>query len=191
GYGRHCPDLTDELPSDMNATSLNIAAGHAHAGTPPGGAGSRPTEQVQTTRWGAVEIQLDTIITFPDGLIGLGGRRYALISTDPGSPFQWLQSLDHPAVALPVTNPHRFFKDFAVELEPAEIEQLGLENGEGADVLVTVTVSADASATTVNLKAPILIRAGLGYQVMNRRPGMLVKTPLLASAAAGGAARAA
>jgi len=143
------------------------------------------TERFATTRFGPVDVILDTVIVFPDGLIGLGGRRYALLSTDPSSPFLWLQSLELPGVALPVTNPHQFFADFEVELEDADAEQLGLDEGAAADVYVTVTATPVVTDLTVNLKAPILVRDGVGYQVMNKRSGVLVKTPLFTAAPAG------
>ncbi len=156
----------------MNATSVF-----------PRGAAADPdreplTETYPTARFGPVEVLVDSIIEFPDGLIGLGGRRYALLSTDPGSPFLWLQSLDDEAVALPVTNPHRFFKDFAVELMDADAELLGLDEDATADVYVTVTASSVISEITVNLRAPILIRDGQGHQLINQLEGMAVKAPL-------------
>ena len=124
---------------------------------------------------------VDSIIEFPDGLIGLGGSRYALLSTDAKSPFLWLQSLDNEAVALPVTNPHRFFDEFVVELAGRqEAERLGFADGEfPADVYVTVTASSVLTDITVNLKAPILIRDGKGHQLINQgATGAAVKTPL-------------
>lgn len=156
----------------MNATSVY-----------PRGAGSDAalhaiTETYPTSRFGPVEVIVDSIIEFPEGLIGLGGSRYALLSTDASSPFLWLQSLDSESVALPVTNPHRFFDDFAVELADADAEALGLDDGAAADVYVTVTASSAISEITVNLKAPILIRAGRGYQVINQWQDAAVKTPL-------------
>jgi flagellar assembly factor FliW len=141
-------------------------------------------ETFPTTRFGEVEVIVDSIISFPDGLIGLAGNRYALLSTDSDSPFLWLQSLDDPATALPVTNPHRFFQDFAVELADADAEQLGLDEGAAADVYVTVTASRVVADLTVNLKAPILIRDRRGNQVLNQTPGAKVKTPLFPAQAA-------
>ncbi|HEX3802899.1 MAG TPA: flagellar assembly protein FliW [Solirubrobacteraceae bacterium] len=165
----------------MNATS--VYAGGTAALT----SDEEPTtETYPTSRFGPVDVITDSIIEFPDGLIGLGGRRYALLSTDANSPFLWLQSLDNPGVALPVTNPHRFFEDFLVELVDADAESLGYDDGEAADVYVTVTASAVVTEITVNLKAPILIRDGSGHQVINQRDGVAIKTPLfpLQSAAA-------
>ena len=136
------------------------------------------TETYPTSRFGAVDVIVDSVIEFPDGLIGLGGSRYALLSTDPKSPFLWLQSLDNEAVALPVTNPHRFFKDYVVELADADAEGLGFDDGAPADVYVTVTASSIITDITVNLKAPILIRDGRGHQLINQHAGAAVKTPL-------------
>ena len=136
------------------------------------------TETYETSRFGPVDVIVDSIIEFSDGLIGLGGRRYALLSTDAKSPFLWLQSLDNASVALPVANPHRFFQDFVVELTDSDAGLLGFDDGEAADVYVTVTASSVATEITVNLKAPILIRDGSGHQVINQSATAAVKTPL-------------
>jgi flagellar assembly factor FliW len=156
----------------MNATSIYTPGAAPEAGHEP------QTETYPTTRFGSVEVLVDSIIEFPDGLIGLGGSRYALLSTDAKSPFLWLQSLDNEAVALPVTNPHRFFKDFTVELMDADAENLGFDDGLPSDVYVTVTASNVVSQITVNLKAPILIRDGSGHQLINQSENVSVKTPL-------------
>jgi flagellar assembly factor FliW len=156
----------------MNATSVfprGVAASPDHP---------EQTATYPTSRFGPVEVILDSVIEFPDGLIGLSGTRYALLSTDARSPFLWLQSLEDESVALPVTNPHRFFRDFVVELTDADAGLLGYDDGVPADVYVTVTASAAASQVTVNLKAPILIRDGRGHQVVNLDANAAVKTPL-------------
>ena len=156
----------------MNATSIYTPGAATAAGHEP------QTETYRTSRFGSVEVLVDSIIEFPAGLIGLGGSRYALLSTDAKSPFLWLQSLDNEAVALPVTNPHRFFEDFAVELTEGDAENLGFDDGLPADVYVTVTASNVVSEITVNLKAPILIRDGSGHQLINQSENASVKVPL-------------
>ena len=156
----------------MNATSVFTRGAAAGSDQDP------LTEAYETSRFGAVDVIVDSIIAFPDGLIGLGGSRYALLSTDPTSPFLWLQSLDDGTVALPVANPHRFFQDFVVELADADADALGYGDGVPADVYVTVTASSVLTEITVNLKAPILIRDGSGHQVVNQHQGVAVKTPL-------------
>jgi flagellar assembly factor FliW len=156
----------------MNATSVFTRGATADA------VPQSETETYATSRFGPVDVIVDSIIEFPDGLIGLGGRRYALLSTDAKSPFLWLQSLDNEAVALPVTNPHRFFDEFVVELADADAESLGFDDGFPADVYVTVTASSVLTDITVNLKAPILIRDGKGHQLINQHEDAAVKAPL-------------
>lgn len=160
----------------MIATPLNIGD------TGTGDAGAE-FETHQTSRFGEIQVLVDSIIEFPDGLIGIGGSRYALLRADAKSPFVWLQSLTDPGVALPVTNPHRFFRDFAVQLDDDDAERIGLANGELADVFVTVTATHVLADFTVNTKAPILIRKGQGFQVLNQAPGVAVKTPLFPAGA--------
>ncbi len=168
----------------MSATSVFPGAEQAPAA-------GRETKTYATSRFGEVEIIVESIIEFPLGLVGLSGSRYALLSTTPTSPFLWLQSLENPGLALPVTNPHRFFKDFVVEVSDADGENLGLGDGRPADVYVTVTASKVVSEITVNLRAPILIRDGRGYQVLNQRPDLATKTPLFPAQPPGTAANAA
>jgi flagellar assembly factor FliW len=133
---------------------------------------------IESSRFGAVEIAQDSVVEFPDGLIGLGGRRYALISRDPDSPFLWLQSLEDPAVALPVTNPLRFFEGYTVELTDDDADRLGFDADGAADVYVTVTATPDPSNCTANLRAPILIRPARADQVINHAPGAVLRAQL-------------
>ena len=134
---------------------------------------------IESSRFGQLEVDPGSVLEFPEGLIGLAGSRYALIADDPDAPFLWLQSLDDPSLALPVTNPHRFFADFAVEVVDEDAERLGLEDASGAmDVYVTVRAAPAPEDFTANLKAPILVRAGQAWQVINQAPGCELRVPL-------------
>lgn len=133
---------------------------------------------LESSRFGTVEIAPDSVVEFPDGLIGLGGSRYALLSTDADSPFLWLHSLEDPTIALPVTNPHRFFSDFAVELNDEDAARLGFDDDGAVDVYVTVRAAPALEDVTVNLKAPILIRGGRAHQVINQAQGANLRAQL-------------
>ena len=135
---------------------------------------------IESARFGPVEVDPQTVIEFPEGLIGLGGSRFALLARDPDTPFLWLHSLEDPALALPVTNPHQFFESFEVELTEDDAERVGFGGaGAEADVYVTVRAAEALEDFTVNLKAPILIRDGYAYQVINQAPGCALRAPLL------------
>jgi len=144
---------------------------------------------LQSTRFGAVEIDEDSVIEFPDGLIGLGGHRYTLLTREPNSPFVWLHSLDDPALALPVTNPHLFFADFALVLDDDVATHVGIDADSAVDVYVTVRTADSPADFAANLRAPIIVRDGRGHQVLNEAPGCELRAPLFrADSAAASAA---
>ncbi len=130
----------------------------------------------ESHRFGSLDLADDQVIEFPSGLIGLGGSRYALVSTDDDSPFRWLQSLEDPELAVPVTNPFWFFADYEVNLSDADSTRVGTESPEAVDVWVTVRALPDE--VTANLKAPIVVHAGRGHQVINEARDFGVRTPL-------------
>jgi flagellar assembly factor FliW len=146
---------------------------------------------IDSSRFGRVEIDPDTIVEFPDGLIGLGGSRYALLATEADSPFLWLHSIEDPTLALPVTDPHRFFAAFAMQLADEDAARLGLDDVTAVAVYVTVRAAEELENFTANLKAPILVWSGKGHQVINQAQGCELRAPLFAApsphAAAGAA----
>jgi flagellar assembly factor FliW len=136
---------------------------------------------IESSRFGRVEIDPARVVEFPDGLIGLGGSRYALLAADADSPFLWLQSLEDPELALPVTDPSRFFTSFSVQLDDADAERLGLDDTSAVAVYVTVRAAEELEDFTANLKAPILVWSGTGHQVINQSPGCVLRAPLFES----------
>ncbi len=135
-----------------------------------------------SSRFGTLEIPAEDVIEFPAGLIGLGGRRYALVATDD-SAFSWLHSIDDPSLALPVTNPWHFFSDYTVDLSDEASKPI---TADAADVAVFVTVRAGAELSDfyANLRAPILIAEGQGHQVINESADAPVRAPLFPAVAA-------
>jgi len=137
---------------------------------------------VESTRFGTLEIEAEAVLSFPRGLIGLGGSRYALLSTDADSPFSWLHSIEDPDLALPVTRPRQFFPGYEVLMSDAEAASLGLSGDAPADVWVTVRATECVEDFTVNLRAPIVVIAGAGgpeaFQVINEAPDADVRVPL-------------
>lgn len=136
--------------------------------------------QIESTRFGAIELRDDAVIDFPDGLIGLEGRRYALIAQSEESPFYWLHSVDRPDVAVPVTNPWLFFGDYELRISDDETRRLGLEGPQDADIFCVVRAASELADFTVNLVSPIVVHAArrLGRQVINDTGGYRVRQPL-------------
>jgi flagellar assembly factor FliW len=122
---------------------------------------------LESSRFGTVDIADEAIVQFPSGLIGLGGRRFALVAKESDSAFAWLHSLEDPELALPVTNPFHFFPGYEVVLSDAEAARIGIADPEACDVWVTVRAAETLAGFTANLRAPVLVAGGRGFQVIN------------------------
>lgn len=136
-------------------------------------------ETIHSTRFGDIELPATQVVAFPDGLVGLPGTRYAFVPTDEASPFWWLQSAEDPDLALPVCDPFAFFADFVLELSDETVAEAGLPaDGAGIAVWVTVRASGRLQDFAANLAAPLVVRDGVGHQVVNTTPGADVRAPL-------------
>jgi flagellar assembly factor FliW len=145
---------------------------------------------LHSTRFGRLEIPEEAVLDFPTGLIGLGGARYALLARDDDAAFVWLHSLDDPQLAVPVTNPWRFFSSYEVELSDDEAERIGIDDATATSVYVTVRAAESLEDFCANLAAPILIADGRGHQVINQAPDAPVRAPLFSDLAGASGARA-
>ncbi len=134
----------------------------------------------ESIRFGTVEIDEQDVIEFPFGLIGLGGLSYTLLDRNPGSGFLWLHAVDNPALALPVVSPFQFFSTFTLEIAPEDRERTGIEDATGATLYVTVRATPNPADITANLRAPLLILDGRGYQVLNTHQDAPLQAPLFA-----------
>jgi flagellar assembly factor FliW len=143
--------------------------------TTPGG---KMAVTLHSSRFGVLEIPDEAVIEFPSGLIGLGGTRYALLARNEDSAFVWLHSMDDPELAIPVTNPFRFFASFEVELDDVEADRIGICDDDDTAVYVTVRAADALEDFSANLYAPILISGGRGHQVINQSADAPVRAPL-------------
>lgn len=151
---------------------------------------------LNSTRFGRLEIAESSVIRFPDGLVGLDGSRFVLLSANPArdpaptGAFAWLHSLDDAALALPVTRPQRFFPEYVVELDehdaPAGLR--ALEDPDAAEIWVTVRAAARLEEFVANLRAPIVVAGGQGWQVLNAHRDAALRVPLGTGAVAPGPA---
>jgi flagellar assembly factor FliW len=138
---------------------------------------------IDSSRFGTIEIPETHVIEFPHGLIGLGGRRYAIVPTGADGAFSWLHSIDDPSLALPVANPWHFFSDYAVELSDEESTGIAADPAD-VEVWVTVRAGSQLSDFYANLRAPILVAEGQGHQVINEAADAPVRAPLFPAVAA-------
>ena len=114
---------------------------------------------VQTTRFGEIEVPQEKIITFPEGILGFSDHKeYVLIDHSPGSPIRWLQALREPSLAFVVMDPLLFKADYQVTIQQKELAVLQTNNGNTILVLTIITIPpGHPEQMTANLKGPVVI----------------------------------
>jgi len=113
---------------------------------------------VQTSRFGPVEVDDDRVITFSKGLLGFSSySRFVLIQPSEDSYFFWLQSIETPELAFVVTDPSLFITDYEVPLKAEQMNELGIEKLDDAQVFVIV--NKRGNVLTGNLQGPLVVHA--------------------------------
>lgn len=113
---------------------------------------------VETTRFGTLEVDESTLISMPGGMLGFEDcKRFLLLQHRAGSNFRWLQSVEEPAVAFVVVDPVTHFANYEVELSDRDVERLHLMDAEDASVVVILTISSGGRDISANLAAPMII----------------------------------
>ena len=71
--------------------------------------------EVETTRFGRIEVSSEEVIFFPQGLIGFEMlKHFVLLDSRKGGAIQWLQAVDDPGLAFLVSDPRRFIPSFVL-----------------------------------------------------------------------------
>ncbi len=141
--------------------------------------------EVNTRLFGEITIDDEKIIEFPGGIVGFPDlNKFAIVhdseKTD-GSSLSFLLSLDEPAFAMPVMDPHIVKPDYNPMVEDDLLIPLGELVPEDTIVLVTVTVPrGEIEKMTVNLMAPVIINAKTrkGAQVILTEDGYDIHFPI-------------
>lgn len=113
---------------------------------------------INTTRFGPIQVRTDDLILVPDGLVGFRGHQQFVLWSDPVSgPLTWLQSVTEPALAFALVPPSLAVADFRVELRPGD--RAALELAEGEEPSVLVILNRGEQGLTVNLQGPLVLNA--------------------------------
>jgi flagellar assembly factor FliW len=149
------------MPIPTIAGSLVIIA----AGLAP--LGRNPRMRIDSTRFGAVTIEPEDILTFPHGLIGWEDlRHWVLLCDAENASLGWLQCVGRPEVALPVVSPRRYVPGYQARVKKSQL--LPLEIAEEHQAFVLTVLARNEGQLTVNLRAPIVVNLDrrLGRQVV-------------------------
>ena len=136
--------------------------------------------QIETSRFGRLNVDDERVMTFPKGLLGFPQyTRYALIQTNEENYVFWLQCVDDANLAFVVTDPTIFFKDYEVPLR--EETQQDLELADPSAIQTFVICNKVGDWLTGNLLGPLVVNAAnrLGQQVVLTEKKYTTRQPLL------------
>lgn len=123
--------------------------------------------QIDTSRFGPVEIEPEDVLLFSRGLFAFENHRHwVLLADSANESVAWLQSLSDPEVALALVSPRAFVPGYRVSIGRSQLTPLELAALDQAFVLNVL--NRTQGRVTINLKAPIIINLDrrIGRQVV-------------------------
>jgi flagellar assembly factor FliW len=112
-----------------------------------------------STRFGELEIDDQTVLTFPTGILGFPDRtRYVILDHDTEAPFKWLHCVEQADLAFVIIDPALFKPDYCVH--PGQDALAEIQATEDQDVVVAVLLtipSHDPGRVTANLRGPLIM----------------------------------
>ncbi len=134
--------------------------------------------KVKTTRFGELEVNPNDIVTFSEGLLGFENlNKYFVVDPGDSTLILWLQSTEDEKVAFPIIEPKIFKPDYIAKLLPADLNGLELESLQIAKLYSILTIPANVTEMSANLKAPIVINSAkkVGKQIVLQDSKLSVK----------------
>ncbi|MBQ7170374.1 MAG: flagellar assembly protein FliW [Synergistaceae bacterium] len=111
-----------------------------------------------TQRFGEVSYSSEEVLLFPRGIPAFETNHEWILVGSDNSAVKWLQSLDDPDLALPVTSPDAVQPDYNARIPEDELTLIGGTNPSDLALLIVVSIPQSAPWNmTANLRAPIII----------------------------------
>lgn len=113
--------------------------------------------QLDTTRFGPIEVDPNAVITFTQPILGFQDYRRFILLPGPSSFLKWLQSTDSGSLAFILLDPKMVMPDYKISLSENDLIELAATKPDDLEVYTLVVVPQDPSRIRTNLKAPILL----------------------------------
>lgn len=130
----------------------------------------------------APKVELDTVIHFPDGLLGFPDELDYRLTQGPAAGLYWLLPAVGPARFL-LSDPFRFFAEYSLDLTPEQAVRVDADVPSDIAVLA-ITIPHRDGPWTANLQGPLVINArkGVGAQLVLAGSGPGVREPFVPTA---------
>jgi len=117
---------------------------------------------LETTNFGPISFEPESVIEFPRGLPGFEERRqFVAVQTPNTAPLVFLQSLEEPSLCFPTMPVLVLDSRYRLQVADQELDIVGLPRDRqpriGEDVLCVAVLSFRESGTTANLLAPVVV----------------------------------
>lgn len=137
------------------------------------------TKTLSGTRFGDVHYGKEDVVRFPEGLIGFWqATDFILVTTQEGSPFRFLQSVQEPELAFLLADPNHFVPEYRAVLSEVDSSELRIDQSTPHLVFATATIpKGSPQDMTLNLAAPIVINieSQIGGQVLLDNPSYSIR----------------
>ncbi|MEI8217041.1 MAG: flagellar assembly protein FliW [Eubacteriales bacterium] len=114
---------------------------------------------LKTRDFGSIELPIEAIYQFPQGLYGFDSEKeFALFTrlVDDVN-FLYLQSTNEPSLCFFVVEPWDLFPSFEPELSSEELKDLDVESVEELIFLSIAAIPSNVKDMTLNIKSPIVL----------------------------------
>ncbi|MFH0911607.1 MAG: flagellar assembly protein FliW [Planctomycetota bacterium] len=129
--------------------------------------------QVATNRFGMIEVPEESLITFPEGIVGFpDAKHYVMFDCGEEGLFKWLQSADRPEMAFVICEASLIVPDYRILLGERELETVKLSQPVDGLVCLILCIPSNPREMTANLLGPLIFNAEarLGMQVVLVHP---------------------
>ena len=143
---------------------------------------SKKPSTLEHPRLGVVEYDKESIINFPQGLLGFEKKKnYILVEREEYYPFVWMINVDDPNTSFIMVNPLIFHPDYNPNISKRELNELKIDSPQSLLMYVIVTLNRDPLKSTANLSGPILINKDkkIGKQLVLLDDSYSTKHPIL------------
>ena len=124
---------------------------------------------IHTKDYDFVTVNDEDIIDFPVGVYAFeNSKKFVVLNTNSKAGIMQLQCAQEQTPRFIILDPFMFLEDYAPILPEEAVKKLKATSMEDLSIFVIAVIPENVSATTVNLKSPVIIhfKEHLGMQVM-------------------------
>ncbi len=130
--------------------------------------------KVVTSRFGEIEVPDDSVINFPEGVVGFKEcNKFVIFDCSDDGVFKWLQSCDKDDVAFVICEASMIVPEYQAILGQKELDALQAKDLSELVTCLILCIPEDPKEMTANLLGPIVFNAEkrVGMQMVLINPG--------------------